>query len=200
MRHGHMVVLLGLVAPLAAQQPMPIKPDSMRPGMMGHPGMMQGPGMQGPMRQGPMMGHMKQMHEMMGPMMRGMAFTPEHLLARKEALGLTAQQEARLTALRDAAKTAHDAAAADAKTHVDAVAQAFKAGAPDTSALKQHFQAAHAAMGKAHWTMLAAAAQAKAVLTAEQRGRVDGWVDAMQMHQMMQMQPMRPHPPNQPPR
>ena len=194
MRYGHVVVLLGLVAPLAAQQPM--KPDSMRPGMMGHPGMMQGPGMQrgGPMMQGPMMQHMMQMQEMMGPMMRGMAFNPEHLLMRKEALGLTAQQEARLTTLRDAAKTAHDAAAADAKTHMDAMAQAMNAASPDTAAVKQHFQAAHAAMGKAHWTMLAAAAQAKAVLTDGQRGRVDGWVDAMQMqmHQMMR--------PNQPPR
>ena len=119
------------------------------------------------------------MQEMMAPMMRGMAFAPDHLLARKDALGLSAQQMARLTAIRDASKAAHDAAHADAKTHIDALAVAMQAAVPDTSVLKLHFQAAHGAMGKAHWTMLTVAAQAKAVLTDEQRGRVNGWVDQM---------------------
>ena len=121
------------------------------------------------------------MMEMMGPMMRVMMFSPEHLLQRKDALGLTAAQVTRLTALRDAAKTAHDAAQADLKTHHTAVMQAMNANAPDTVALRQHFQAAHTAMGNAHWAMLRAAAQARAVLTDAQRGRVDGWADAMQM-------------------
>ena len=56
----------------------------------------------------------------------------------------------------------------------------LQADAPDTAALRQHFVAAHAAMGTAHLTMLRAAAQAKAVLTDAQRGRVEGWVDAME--------------------
>jgi hypothetical protein len=56
------------------------------------------------------------------------------------------------------------------------------APAPDTTAVRQHFQAAHAAMGNAHWAMLRAAAQAKAVLTEAQRGRVEGWADAMESH------------------
>lgn len=150
-----LVLMASVAAPLAAQQP-----DMMGQGMP----------------------HMMQMEQMMAPMMRGMAFAPDHLLMRKDVLGLTAQQVTRLTALRDAAKTAHDAAEADAKAHMDALAQAMEAGAPDTSAVKLHFQGAHAAMGKAHWTMLAAAAQAKALLTDEQRGRVNGWVDAMEMH------------------
>jgi hypothetical protein len=37
-------------------------------------------------------------------------------------------------------------------------------------------------MGRAHWAMLSAAAQARALLTDAQRGRVDGWTDMMQMH------------------
>lgn len=199
MRPTHWLALatIAAVAPLAAQQP--TKPDTMRPGMMG-PGMM-GQGMMGPgMMQGmmggmmmEMMPHMMQMQEMMGPMMRGMAFTPVHLLTRKEALGLTAPQVTRLEALRDAAKAAHDAAAADAQTHMQALGQGMAAAKPDTTAAKQHFQAAQAAMAKAQWAMLGAAAQAKAVLTDEQRGRVDGWVDAMQMQmgQMMRMQRMQ---------
>ena len=150
------LALLAFAAvPLAAQQP----------GMMG--------------RDHQMMPHMMQMEQMMAPMMSAMAFTPDHLLARKDSLNLTPQQVTRLTALRDAAKTAHDAAAAEAKTHMDALAQAFQGAAPDTAAVKLHFQAAHAAMGKAHWTMLAAATQAKALLTDEQRARVAAWAGAM---------------------
>src|ERR1700693_6300628 len=96
------LALIGLVAaPLAAQHP--AKPDT---GMMHH---MMGPGMMGPMMQ---------MQEMMGPMMRAMAFVPEHLLMRKDDLHLSPEQVARLTAIRDAAKPAHDAAQADAKAHM----------------------------------------------------------------------------------
>jgi hypothetical protein len=175
-----MLLALAVAAPLAAQQP-----DSAKPAMPG------GMGMHGMMS--PMMG---QMMEMMGPMMRTMAFEPDHLLMRKDALELTAQQITRLTALRDAAKTSHDAAHVDLQTHMAAMAQTMKANAPDTTALKQHFQAAQAAMGRAHWAMLSAAAQARAVLTDLQRGRVEGWADMMQMHgdEMMRMHMHGQHP------
>ena len=73
-------------------------------------------------------------------------------------MGLSPQQIARLTALRDAA------------------------------------QAAHAAMGQAHWAMLSAAAQARAVLTETQRGGAQGWADSMQAwtdrHRAMMHPPM----------
>jgi Spy/CpxP family protein refolding chaperone len=155
---------------------------------MGHQmGQMMGAGMmQGRMME--MRGMMGHMAQMMGPMMRGMGYNPEHLLMKQDQLQLTAQQTTRLTALRDATKTAHDAAQADAKTHMDALRQALQANAPDTSALRQHFQAAHSAMGNAHLAMLRASAQAKAVLTDAQRGRVEGWMDAMEgMGPMMRM-------------
>src|SRR6266511_1971863 len=160
-RRSGLVLLALAAAPLAAQQP----------------GMMMGHDQQ-------MMAHMRQMEQMMAPMMRAMAFTPDHLLARKDSLNLTPQQITRLTALRDAAKTPHDAAAADAKAHMGAMAQALNAASPDTAAVKQHFQAAHTAMGNAHWAMLAAAAQARGVLTAEQRARVDRWASQMMGHPM----------------
>ena len=102
---------------------------------------------------------------------------------KKEQLGLTDQQVSRITAIRDAAKTTHDAAQADVKTHMQALQQTMQASAPDTTALRQHFQAMHTAMGNGHFAMLKSAAQAKAVLTDAQRGRVEGWADAMeQMH------------------
>jgi Spy/CpxP family protein refolding chaperone len=117
--------------------------------------------------------HMQQMAQMMAPMMRAMAFTPDHLLANKDSLKLTPQQITTLTALRDAAQTAHDASAADVKRHMDALVQAWGAATLDTVALRSHFQAAHDGMGKGHWIMLSAAAQARSVLTEEQRARVD---------------------------
>jgi len=159
-------VLALAIAPLAAQEP----------AHPAHPA-------QGERGEREMMEHMMpMMREMMGPMMRAMAFAPEHLLDRRDALALTPQQIARLTALRDAAKAAHDAAHADLKAHHDALAQEMAAPAPDTAVVRKHFQAAHAAMGNAHWAMLRAAAQAKGVLTEAQRGRVEGWADAMERH------------------
>jgi hypothetical protein len=122
---------------------------------------------------------MGMMREMMAPMMPIMAYTPDHLLDHRDSLKLTSDQVTRLTAIRDAAKSTHDAAAADFKTHMGELATAFQAAAPDTGALQPHFNAAHSAMGKAHWAMLAAAAQSKAVLTDAQRQKIDATVKAM---------------------
>lgn len=156
----YLALLAVVTMPVAAQQPRP----------MGHDQRMKS--------------HMDQMEEMMAPMMSAMAFTPDHLLARKDSLKLTPQQITRLTALGDAAKRAHDAAAANAKVHMDAMGQALHAASPDTAAVKEHFQEAHAAMGNAHWAMLAAAAQARGVLTDEQRARVDRWASKMMGREM----------------
>jgi LTXXQ motif family protein len=167
------LVAVALAAPLGAQEA--AKSDSMR-----HPTAGAGPGMMND----PMM-------EQMGrAMMRVMLYTPQHLLARKDVLALTADQVARLTVLRDGAKTAHDAAMSDAMAHMKELEQSANAAQPDTSALKIHFQAAHAAMGKAHWAMLAAAARARAVLTDAQRTKMQAWADSMH-HRMMN--PARPH-------
>ena len=155
------LVALVLAAPLAAQQS-----DSMH-----HPMMGAGHGMT---MDDPMM-------ERMGPsLMRMMLYTPQHLLARKDALGLTPDQVGRLTALRDGAKATRDAAMAEAETHLKELEEVANAAKADTAALKTHFQAAHNAMGKAHWTMLASSAQARAVLTDAQRAKVQIWADSMQ--------------------
>lgn len=154
------------VAPLAAQQPMP---------PMDH-----------------MMGDPMAMQEMMGPMMQVMLFTPRHLLARKDALGLSADQVGRLTALRTATQTAQDAAMSEAKTHLQELEQVANAPAPDTSVLKTHFQAAHAAMGKAHWLALASAVQGRAALNDAQRTKLKAWADSMQTWMQQHRQMMRP--------
>ena len=128
----------------------------------------------------PMMGMMQ---EMMGPMHRSMAFNPAGLLERAEVLGLTQQQSARLTQIRDAAKTAHDAAHNDAMQHGTALGKALATS--DTAQVRAHFAGHHDAMGRAHLLMLQASIQAKAVLTDAQRARVEGWADAMEMHGRM---------------
>jgi Spy/CpxP family protein refolding chaperone len=93
----------------------------------------------------------------------------------------------RLEALAQQAKQARDKADSVAKGHRDALADLWKQDAPDVSQIRTHAQAAMQAMESAHLAQLTAAAQAKAVLTPEQRGRVAGWADAarMRMRQFM---------------
>ena len=148
-----LVVLAGATAPLAAQQHR--APRGMPQGGMMHGDMMPG------------------MDSMMAPMMRAMAYAPEHLLRRKDALHLTSDQVAQLTTLGDAAKAAHDAAAQQAQMHMGEMEQVMQAAAPDTAAVKHHFEAAHRLMGDAMWAMLQAAAQGRALLTDEHRTQVD---------------------------
>ena len=193
MKSVRLLLALAVAAPLAAQQPDSAKrPMPMGPRMEHRTMRMEG--MEG-------MGGMAGMEEHMGmmrSMMRGMVFAPDHLLARKDVLELTPQQVTRLTALRDASKTAHDAAETDMRTHMEAMSTVMKAANPDTTQLKQHFQAMQAAAGKAHWAMLSAVAQARGVLTEAQRNRVEGWADAMQMHMDQMKQPGQPQHEHQP--
>jgi hypothetical protein len=145
-----------LALPLAAQQG----------------GMMQGQGMMG--GQG-----MAMMDSMMAPMMHSMATAPERLLLRKTALHLTSDQVSQLTALRDAARPARDSASQQAMMHLREMDEVMHTAAPDTAAVRHHFEAALQYMGQAHMVMLDAAAQARAALTDDQRTEVDA---AASMH------------------
>jgi len=139
------------------------------PGMSGMSGMS---GMQGGMPGCSMMGG-DSAGGMMGGMMAAMATEPAHLLAMKADLRLTADQERRITAIRDAAQPGHDAAMRSGEVHSREMAQAMQVAAPDTAAVRAHFQAAHAAMGQANLAMLTAAARARAILTDAQRRQLD---------------------------
>jgi len=125
------------------------------------------------------MGHDSGMGGMMEGMMGVMALAPEHLLAHKSALALTADQERRLGAIRDASRPAHDAAMATAMHHQQELGEVLRAAAPDTAAVTHHFNGAHAAMGQARLAMLQSAAQARAVLTDAQRRLSDSLATAM---------------------
>jgi Spy/CpxP family protein refolding chaperone len=160
MTTGRVALALVLVAaPLAAQQPP--QPPQPPPGM------------------GPRMGAM--MGSGGGGMLMGMGYAPQLLVDRRDALGLTPDQVSRLEALAQQAKQARDKADSVAKGHRDALADLWKQDTPDVSQVRTHAQAAMQAMESAHLAQLTAAAQAKAVLTPEQRGRVAGWADAVRM-------------------
>ena len=129
---------------------------------------------QGGMMSGQMdMQGMGTMDSMMAPMMRSMATAPERLLTRKAALHLTSDQVSQLTALRDAARPARDSASQQAMMHLREMDEVMHTAAPDTAAVRHHFEAALRYMGQAHMTMLDAAAQARSVLTDDQRKQVD---------------------------
>ena len=177
---------LALVAvPVAAQQPM--GHDTARHGAMAGRMAAQGMGNMGGAHAGAMgcsimqggMMHDSAMGGMMEGMMREMALAPEHLLARKAALGLSADQERRITAIRDAARAPHDAAMRTAMHHQQEIDGVMRAAAPDTAAVTHHFTAAQAAMGQAHLAMLQSAALARAVLTDAQRRQTDSTSTAM---------------------
>ncbi len=164
------VGLCCIAAPLAAQQD---TTHARRPAQPPRAAM--GRGMERGERGG-MDDMVSMMHEMMGPMIHVVAYTPDHLLAHKD----TSDQVTKLTAIRESAKAAHDAAVSDVKTHMNELSTVFQNASPDTNALRIHFQAAHTAMGKAHWAMLTAAAQSRAVLTEAQRSKIDTWVTTME--------------------
>lgn len=157
MSHRWMSLPLALAcaASLAAQQPAAKDPHA---GMMMAGGMMADPAME----------------RMMQAMMGRMVFAPAHLLAMQDTLKLTPAQVAALTALRDRARSARDAALTGAEPHLAAMAQAT-----DSAAVKEHFTAAHDAMGRAHWAELSAALQARAVLSEPQRAQVQALADSM---------------------
>jgi len=113
------------------------------------------------------------MDSMMAPMMHSMATAPERLLLRKGALHLTADQVSQLTALRDAMRPVRDSAAQQAMMHLKEMDAAMHQAAPDTAAVRQHFEAALQYMGQAHLAALDAAAESRALLTDDQRNAVD---------------------------
>ncbi|NIM52321.1 MAG: periplasmic heavy metal sensor [Gemmatimonadales bacterium] len=135
--------------------------------------------------QGPIWGQRQGRIQGIGRQMGGLPgmgiYAPPVLLARREALGLTDEQASQLEALVEELKSAHEKATEEAKGHQEAMMEAWQADEPDVAALRQHAEALMQAQHQAHLTTLTAAARAKALLTSEQRGRVQGWMDAGRM-------------------
>lgn len=163
---------LALIVPavLAAQQP--------PPGQHQHGGQHQGAAKQcggpgqaacpaGGMMQGQGMGMMG--GGMFGPVMQ---FAPDNLLKMSDHLALTADQIARLTALRDAtAKAAEEAHQPAMAAHMG-LNKTMKDSPEDTTAIRQYFMAHQTAESNMQWIRASAAFQARAMLTEAQRGLV----------------------------
>lgn len=149
------LVLAGLVGAtsLAAQEP-PTAPNPDAPR---------------PMRQ--------RLHRPDGPAAGFMMYAPERLVDRRAVLNLTPDQVSRLETLAQETRQAREHADTAARTHEEQLRTLWEAPAPDVRAIETHLQAAQQARQTAHLAAARAAAQAKAVLTPEQQGRVAGWRD-----------------------
>jgi Spy/CpxP family protein refolding chaperone len=159
---------LAATAPLSAQQPPPTQPPRpMQPRMQGQ---MQ-PRMQGRMGQANGMGMMDQMAGVM-------AFSPRVLLNRRSQLNLTDDQVKQLEALSTDLQQVRAKADTSLRAHHEKMAELWKADRPDVNGIQNEARAGMAVRDNVAVAELGAAAKAKALLTAEQRGFLQGWQDA----------------------
>jgi len=104
-------------------------------------------------------------------------FNPSHLLERRETLDLTPEQVTRLSTLETELRAAQEKTANDAKPQREELEKLLEQSAPDVTQVRTRAQALMQAEQAMRLATLTTAVQAKAVLTAEQRGRVQGWAD-----------------------
>ena len=175
----HAAVIAASLAggPLLAQQGNPA-PQPRQPGGPEAP-QPPGQGGGGGRREGRMAGPMG------GPMERGrpeafrmMIFSPTALLERRDALNLAPDQVTKLATLENDLKAAREKAENDSKPHRDELDKLWQQGAPDIAQIRTHMQAMMQTEQAARIAAATSIASAKAVLTPEQRGRVQGWADA----------------------
>lgn len=197
---------LTVTGPLTAQErPLGQRADSAaRPGMM-QPGMM---GMTGRMQrmhgQGGMMG-------MMGGGMMGMAGGPAMILRLEESLDLTADQVERLKALREDAQAEMRQHMMQGMQTLRAAQELLNGESPDVDGYEERLREAANHMVLAHTAMARTAAEARELLTPEQRDRLalgrsmmqemrGGRMDGMMLEGLMPgMQPGQQRPGHHPP-
>jgi Spy/CpxP family protein refolding chaperone len=106
-----------------------------------------------------------------------MAFNPQFLVQRREALNLSEEQVTQLEALAAETRSAHEALPATVREHVDALREAWRAETVDVEAVERHTRAIMDAQQEASLAAVTASARARGLLSAEQRGRMEGWVE-----------------------
>jgi Spy/CpxP family protein refolding chaperone len=111
----------------------------------------------------------------------GGMYAPQMLLSRRQRLELTEEQSKQLEALASEIRQAQDQASAAAKPHQEKLHELWQADQPNVQAIQAEMQALMAARHTAGLAHVAALAKAKGLLTAEQRGRVEGWADGRAM-------------------
>lgn len=125
-------------------------------------------------RMGPGQGQMRQRD----PMAAFGRFAPQHLLERRGLLELSDEQAQRLGALTQPVREAHEKAQATVQERREHLIEAWQADQPDPGLIRSHAQAIMQAHQAAQLAAIEAAARAKAVLSDEQRGRLQGWAGA----------------------
>lgn len=108
---------------------------------------------------------------------RGMAFNPRFLLQRREALALSEEQVTQLEALAAETRSAREALPATIREHADALREAWRAETTDVEAIERHTRALLDAGQRARLASVTASARARGLLSPEQRGRMEGWVE-----------------------
>ncbi|UCF40985.1 MAG: Spy/CpxP family protein refolding chaperone [Gemmatimonadota bacterium] len=105
------------------------------------------------------------------------AFSPQALIQRKDFLGLTEEQVARLEQLGEELQGVHDQAVEEARSSHEALREAWQADQPDAEAVRRYARQAMEAHQAAQLAMVGSAAQAKALLSPEQQGKMQGWME-----------------------
>jgi Spy/CpxP family protein refolding chaperone len=119
------------------------------------------------------------------------AYTPQVLIQRKESLGLSEEQVSRLGQLSEELKGVHEQAEVQVNASHEALREAWQADPPDADAVRRYAQQAMEARQAAQLAMVGGAAQAKALLTPEQQGKMAGWMEGMQQGRRMGRRGMR---------
>jgi Spy/CpxP family protein refolding chaperone len=127
-----------------------------------------------------------------------MIYSPDRLVNRREYLTLSADQVSRLETLAQTERQARAQADSTARHHEQQLPALWEASQPDVRAIETHIRAAGEARQAERLASARAAAQAKAVLTPEQQGRVAGWLDGARSMVRRGEGPRRPERPGRP--
>ncbi len=106
------------------------------------------------------------------------AFAPRALLNRRERLALTDEQAKQLEALATEMQQARDKAQTERTAHREKMRALWTAEKIDVAALQGEARTGMQAAQAVELQAITDIAKAKALLTPEQRGRVEGWADA----------------------
>lgn len=174
---GALVAAVIVVGALPAQEP-EVAPETRPRRMRLHE---PGTGLEG----GPAM--RQRVHMGAGEVVGMRHFCPRALIQRKDFLGLTEEQVSRLEQLGEELQGVHEQALAEAEASHDALREAWQADQPDADVVRRYAQQAMEARQAAQLAMVGGAAQAKALLTPEQQGKMQGWIDGVRMGRQMRM-------------
>lgn len=106
------------------------------------------------------------------------AFAPRALLNRRARLDLTDDQVKQLEVFASDMEQARDKTMTEVRAHRDKMRELWDADPIDVNAIQSEARALMQVQQTAHLQSLTDIAKAKALLTPEQRGRVEGWADA----------------------